>query len=224
LCLWMNIKERTKKTKASFYKYIFNYTRDTKYCVSTEIMEGKYRSKYNTTSSRWAGWDYGSNGAYFITICTKDRVKYFGEVEVLDSEFNTETQSIVSLRATEIGEVAYHNWEGIQLFHPYVELDQFIVMPNHVHGILFIDKPDKTSWEENKFGPQRNNLGSILRGYKSSIKTYATINAIEFLWQSRYYDRVIRNEKEYLNIKEYIRNNPDQWYLNVEDFENLFKP
>jgi putative transposase len=198
--------------------------RDTKYCVSTEIMEGKYKNKYNISSTRLTGWDYGSHGSYFITVCTKDRVRYFGEIESLYSEFNTETQSIVSLRATEIGEVAYANWESIPLFHPYVELDEFVVMPDHIHGILFINKPDKASWELNKFGPQRNNLGSILRGYKSSIKTYATINAIEFSWQSRYYDRVIRNEKEYLNIKEYIRNNPDQWYLNGEDFENLFKP
>ena len=188
-------------------------------------MEGKYKNKYNISSTRLTGWDYGSHGTYFITICTKDRLRYFGEIESLDSEFNTEeTQSIVSLRATEIGELAYANWESIPLFHPYVELDEFVVMPDHVHGILSINKPDKVSWELNKFGPQRNNLGSILRGYKSSIKTYATVNAIEFSWQSRYYDRVIRNEKEYLNIKEYIRNNPDQWYLNGEDFENLFRP
>lgn len=187
-------------------------------------MEGKYRNKYNTTSSRLAGWDYGSNGAYFFTICTKDRAKYFGEIEVLDTEFNTETQSIVSLRATEIGEVAYHNWERIPSFHPYAELDEFVVMPDHVHGILLIDKPYKTSWELNKFGPQRNNLGSILRGHKSSIKTYATTNNIDFSWQPSYYDRVIRNEKEHLNIKGYIRNNPDQWYLNRNDFENSFKP
>ena len=91
-----------------------------------------------------------------------------------------------------------------------------------MHGILFINKPDKTSWEINKFGAQSKNLASILRGYKSSVKTYATTNDIEFLWQARYYDRVIRNEKEYFSIKNYIRDNPDQWYLNGDNIENIF--
>jgi hypothetical protein len=57
-------------------------------------------------------------------------------------------------------------------------------MPDHIHGILSINKPDKTSWNINKFGPQRNNLGSIIRGFKSSVKSYAILNDIEFLWQS----------------------------------------
>jgi len=188
-------------------------------------MEGKYRKKYNTSSSRLADWDYGANGSYFVTICTKDREKFFGEIEEITMEMqNSDTRSIACLTATEIGEIAFTNWETIPTFHPYVELDEITVMPDHVHGILFINKPEKATWELNKFGPQRNNLGSIVRGYKSSVKTYAVINNIEFVWQSKYYDRVIRNEKEYWNIKEYIRNNPDQWYRNGDDFENLFKP
>ncbi len=188
-------------------------------------MEGKYKNRYNVSSSRLTGWDYGSNGLYFVTICTKDRVRYFGEIEdnIGSDTQNSETQSIVSLRMTEIGKIAYDNWERIPTFHPYVELDDFVIMPDHMHGILFINKPDKVSWEINKFGAQSKNLASILRGYKSSVTTYATTNEIEFSWQSRYYDRVIRNEKEYLNIKGYIQDNPDQWFLNKEDFDNLFK-
>jgi putative transposase len=188
-------------------------------------MEGKYRGKYRTSSARLTGWDYGSNGLYFITICTKDRVRYFGEIESNDREMQSpKTQSIASLRKTEIGEVAHNNFEGIPGFHPYVELDDFVIMPDHVHGILFMNKPDKTSWEINKFGAQSKNLASIVRGYKSSVTTFATLNDFEFAWQPRYYDRVIRNEKEYLNIKEYIYNNPDQWYLNKDNFDNLFNP
>ncbi|MDR3693085.1 transposase [Mucilaginibacter sp.] len=205
-------------------------------------MEGKYRNKYNISSSRLSNWDYGSNGIYFVTICTKDRVHYFGEIgeignadvqsvseaqssETQSSETQSlETQSIASLRMTEIGEVAFNNWLNIPAFHPYVELDDFVIMPDHMHGILFINKPDKTIWELNKFGAQSKNLASILRGYKSSVKTYATTNDIEFSWQSRYYDRIIRNEKEYHNIKGYIKNNPDQWFQNGDNFENLFNP
>ncbi|MFI5138843.1 MAG: hypothetical protein ACHQIM_13550 [Sphingobacteriales bacterium] len=156
-------------------------------------------------------------------------MRYFGEIEEhtgseTQSSGRSETQSIASLRMTEIGKIAYDNWVNIPTFHPYVELDDFVIMPDHMHGILFINKPDKLTWETNKFGPQRNNLASVLRGYKASVKTHATTNDIEFSWQARYHDRVIRNEKEYLNIKGYIYDNPDQWYLNGDDFLNLFNP
>jgi REP element-mobilizing transposase RayT len=164
------------------------------------------------------GWDYGSHGLYFVTICTKDRFHYFGEIE------EDEMQSIASLQETEIGKIAHGNWLQIPQFHPYVELDEFAIMPDHIHAILFINKPDKISWETNKFGAQRNNLASVIRGYKSSVKQYATINNIDFFWQPRYYDRVIRNEQEYINIREYIYNNPAQWLLSGDNFENLFIP
>jgi putative transposase len=188
-------------------------------------MEGKYRNKYKISSSRLSGWDYGADGLYFVTMCTKDRGNFLGEIEISTMEMqNSEMRTIAALTATEIGEIAFNNWESIPNFHPYVTLDEYTIMPDHVHGILSINKPDRTTWELNKFGPQRNNLGSIIRGYKSSVKSYAIDNNIEFLWQPKYYDRVIRNEREYWNIKEYIRNNPDHWYRNGEDFENLFKP
>ncbi len=80
-----------------------------------------------------------------------------------------------------------------------------------MHGILYINKPDKTDWQVNKFGGQSKNLASIIRGYKASVKTYTTVNHIDFSWQPRYYDRVIRDEKEYMNIRNYIINNPMQW-------------
>jgi REP element-mobilizing transposase RayT len=178
----------------------------------------KYKRKYRISSARLPGWDYGANGAYFITVCVKDRMRCFGEIEKADI-FDP-----AYLNMTEIGEVAFDNWEKIPGFHPYVDLDEFSVMPDHMHGILFINKPDKQNWEKNKFGPQRKNLASIMRGYKSSVTKYANLNAIEFSWQDRYYDRVIRDEHEYLRIKKYIQDNPDQWYANGSDFDNLFKP
>jgi putative transposase len=189
-------------------------------------MEEKFRNKYRTGTIRLKNWDYGSHGLYFVTICVKDRVHYFGEIEG-DPGSETESsemKSIASLRMTEIGKIAHDNFETISTFHPYVEVDEVVIMPDHVHGILFINKPDKTTWEVNKFGAQSKNLASVIRGYKASVKTYSTSNNIEFSWQSRYYDRVIRNEKEYFNVKSYIQYNPDQWYRSGGDFENLFKP
>jgi putative transposase len=180
-----------------------------------------YKNKYRIPYVRLNGWDYGSHGLYFVTICTQDRISYFGEIKN-DSMQSSETQSIASLHKSPIGEIAHDNWLKIPSFHPYVELDEFIIMPDHIHGIIFLNKPNKVDWQVNKFGSQSQNLASIIRGYKASVKTYATTNNIGFVWQSRYYDRVIRNEKEYQNIREYIYNNPDNWYLNRDNLENLY--
>jgi putative transposase len=138
------------------------------------IEEDKYKKKYRTSSFRKPNWDYGSHGLYFITICTHERIHYFGKMEEDSSTF-TETQGIVSLRETAIAEVARKNWLSIPKYHPYIELDDFVIMPNHLHGILFINRPNKVDWEINKFGSQSQNLASIIRGYKASVKTQATI-------------------------------------------------
>lgn len=191
-------------------------------------MDDKYLNKYRIPSARLSNWDYGAHGLYFVTICTKDRLLYFGDV-VSEPNVETvfergpETQNIASLRRTLIGDIAYQNWINIPSHFSFIELYDFVIMPNHVHGVLLINRPDKQFWEKNKFGSQSQNLASVIRGYKASVKTYATKNNIEFNWQPRYHDRVIQSEKEYLNIKEYIFNNPEQWLLNGDTADN-FRP
>ena len=186
-------------------------------------MDDLFKNKFRTSSTRLTGWDYGSSGLYYITICTKDRMHYFGDVvpNPNPESHNLETHNYSSLQKTPIAEIAYKNWLDIPNHFPFVELDDFVVMPNHLHAILFINKPDKTDWQPNKFGSQSRNLASIIRNYKGSVKTYATTNNIEFAWQPRYYDRVIRNEKEYANVCEYIFNNPDNWLLKGDN-DNLY--
>lgn len=184
------------------------------------IEDDKYKNRYRIQSARLNGWDYGSHGLYFVTICTKDRISYFGEIK----NPVVETKNFASLQTSEIGNVAHNNWLDIPKHFPFVELDEYIVMPNHIHGIIFINKPYKLDWQPNKFGAQSQNLGSIIRGYKVSVKKYATLNNIEFAWQPRYYDRVIRDEKEYINVREYIYNNPNNWLLNKDEVENLHIP
>src|ERR1700754_3155431 len=127
-------------------------------------MEDKFQNKYRTSSPRLAGWDYGSHGLYFVTICTKDRIPYLGEI----SSSADENSSF--LKPTDIGQIAENYWLQIPGFHPYVQLDEFVIMPDHLHGILFFNKPDKTTWYANKFDGQRNNLASVIRGYKASVK------------------------------------------------------
>lgn len=178
----------------------------------------KYQNKYRIPSARATWWNYANNGLYFITICTAGREHYFGEIITH------------KMQLTPIGEIALQCWLDIPDHFPFVKLDVFVVMPNHVHGILEIDKsdtngntdvivetqnfasqPQKPPPPKNKFGPQSQNLASIIRGYKIGVKKYATINRIDFVWQSRFHDHIIRNDEEYNRISNYIVENPNNW-------------
>lgn len=119
---------------------------------------------------------------YFITICTQNRESFFGDV--------IERQGVTFLQPSVIGQIAIDYWLAIPTFFPFVELDSFQLMPNHLHGILWICKPDAEATDDqpNQFGPQRQNLASIIRGFKAGVKKYATLTQLDFEWQSRYYD------------------------------------
>ena len=188
----------------------------------------KYKDKFRIETTRLPSWGYGANAPYFVTICTKNREKFFGEI----------INNIVNL--SPVGKIAQKYWLDIPKHFPFVELDEFIIMPNHVHGIIVINKPVvetqyvasqnqinkletqhiagtnvKTqhfgSLQKNKFGPQSQNLASIVRGFKSGVTTYVRKNNIEFGWQPRYYDHIIRNYKSWEKIRQYILKNPSKW-------------
>jgi putative transposase len=165
----------------------------------------KYNNIYRIATSRLTNWDYGSHGFYFITICTRNKEKYFGDIIPA-----VETQNFASLRFTEIAKIAHQYWTEIPEHFPFVELDEFIIMPDHIHGILFFNKSDYHNWKANSFGPQSKNLASVIRGYKSAMTKYAVIHNIEFEWQPRYYDHVIQSEQSLQNIRNYIANNLKQ--------------
>ena len=178
-----------------------------------------YNNKYRIDSSRLKNWDYASPGYYFVTIQTENRECYFGDV-VIDYNIHggnvsggdvVETQNFASLRATPIGKIAHQYWIEIPNHFPFVILDEFIVMPNHVHGILHFKKPGYRGWEKNRFAPQSQNLPSVIRGYKAAVSKYATVNNIEFAWQPRYHDHVIKSGKRLNIIRQYIKNNPAKW-------------
>ena len=203
--------------------------------ITPKKME-KYQNKYRIPSARAEWWNYGSNGAYFITICTNHRIHYFGKIV---------NQNMV---LSELGKSAESCWYDIPNHFPFVQLAGFVVMPNHVHGIIIIDKQSaspvfvktqniasrpipnpKHTIEfdvetqniaalqlpipipKNKFGPQSQNLASIIRGYKIGVTKYAKKSCTDFQWQARYHDHVIRSEAEYLRINYYIAMNPENW-------------
>jgi REP element-mobilizing transposase RayT len=98
----------------------------------------RYKNKYRIKSARHPAWDYGWNGAYFVTICTKNRIRWFGDVVL-------ETQNFASLkhmRLSDIGKIADRCWLEIPEHFPFVNLGKHIVMPDHVHGIVIINKSD----------------------------------------------------------------------------------
>lgn len=92
-------------------------------------MSKKFQNKYRVETTRLRSWNYGWNGAYFVTICTKNREFFFGEI------------SNQQMNLSEIGEIADLCWKEIPNHFPFVELGEFVVMPNHLHGIIIIDKP-----------------------------------------------------------------------------------
>ena len=186
------------------------------YVIYRMMTDDRYQHKYRIAPARLAGYDYGSNGMYFVTICTQNRELYFGDVAITDQ--------VASLQPSAIGQVAIDCWHTIPVFHPYVELDAFQLMPNHLHGILWICKPpqDQTDWQPAQFGPQTHNLASIIRGYKSAVKTYATTNKIDFGWQASYHDRIVRNQNEAGRIQTYIDKNPAQWATDRDNQAGLY--
>jgi REP element-mobilizing transposase RayT len=169
-----------------------------------------FKNKYRIPSARAQWWDYGSNASYFITICTENREHYFGEI------YNSEMQ------LSEIGKIVNICWREIPQHFPFVELDAFVIMPNHVHGIVVINKSNEyttaiLSFAQslNKFGPQSQNLASIIRGFKIGVAKNARLIHADFAWQTRFHDHIIRNGQEYRRIANYIIHNPDCWQDDV---------
>ncbi len=118
----------------------------------------KFQNKYRVPSARLQNWDYGRNAAYFVTICTADREHYFGKIE--------NEEMILS----EIGKNAYECWLEIPEHFPFVKLDVHVVMPNHVHGIIVIDKQDAGRNDINKCNDGCNIERNVQTQQRTDVK------------------------------------------------------
>jgi REP element-mobilizing transposase RayT len=177
------------------------------------LMNGKRNvyMEYWRKSIRLEGWDYRNPWYYFITICTKDRRHYFGEIR----------NGMMGL--TEQGCAAWYFWNEIPNHFDFVKLDEFVVMPDHVHGIIQIIPDENGNHSVGKryaaslrikreFGkPISKSLSTIIRSYKSAMTRWCNQNNYEFAWQSRFYDHIIRNYRALDDIREYIKMNPKKW-------------
>jgi tRNA(adenine34) deaminase len=153
-------------------------------------------------------YDYGNAGLYCITICTANREHYFGEI--IEGK----------IQLSNIGILADSFWHEIKKHSKNIELHQFVVMPNHIHGILEIvenigdvgrDVACNVSTQMSKISPQSGTIGRIIGSYKGAVSKHAHRLGLQFDWQSRFHDHIIRNEKSLEQIQSYIINNPENW-------------
>ncbi|MHC5596242.1 MAG: transposase [Nostoc sp.] len=197
----------------------------------------KFQGKYRVESTRLPNRNYVANGWYLITICTKDCFDYFGQV--------------VSgqVKLSEIGEIAQKCWVEIPNHFEYTQIDTHVIMPNHVHGIVIIDKPLSQNVETlhcnvstqrdriqqdtlcdvtqrqfmSEISPKAGSLSAIARSYKSAVTRWCRENGFEnFAWQPRFYEHIIRADGSLDRIREYIINNPAKWQEEKNNSANLW--
>jgi REP element-mobilizing transposase RayT len=201
-------------------------------------MPDKFKNRYRIPSSRLSTWDYSSNASYFITICTKNREHYFGNI------INAK------MHLSPIGEWANDCWVKIPTHFSHFHLDEFVVMPNHVHGIVIIEKPyiDNNSLpnitetghtivetghvetghalslrnpEQSESIPKskhprfrnqgKNTISAMVGSFKSAVTKYCNENKLKFGWQTRFHDHIIRDAEEFYRIRNYIIDNYRNW-------------
>jgi REP element-mobilizing transposase RayT len=175
--------------------------------------------RHHRRSIRLKGYDYSQAGAYFVTICAQNRECLFGEI--VDGEMRLNGQ----------GEIVIACWDNLPCHFPHIELDAFVVMPNHVHGIIVIAydtgggrgkafaNPSKCC-VPTKRGSPGGSLCAVVQNFKS-ISTRKINQQRDArgapVWQRNYYEHIIRDERELDRIREYIAANPAKW---DEDTEN----
>lgn len=196
-----------------------------------------FQNKNRIESTRLKNWDYSSNGYYYITICTKNREWLFGNI----------VGEKIQLSA--IGEIVLQGWNDSFVMRAELFCDQFVIMPNHIHGIIIIEKPVHHAAVVETHGgaslleyPHEikthgraslppypsyrtpKSVSSFIAGFKSAVTK--RVNEMRQtpgvpIWQSRFYDHIIRDEKSLQSIREYIVNNPMNWQ---EDKMNQLVP
>ena len=143
------------------------------------------KNYFTRKNPRLRDYNYALGGYYFITICTENKKSFFGEI-VEDK-----------IQLNEIGKLAYGNIEKLEEIYNTIKIDKFVVMPNHIHMILIIDKETDLT------------VSRIIKQYKEWI----TKTIKKSIWQKSYYDHIIRNEKDYYRIWKYIDENELKWSL-----------
>lgn len=178
-------------------------------CEAMNTPNQKTPDLHHRHSIRMNNYDYSQLGAYFITICTHQREQLFGEI----------VNGVVELN--EFGQITREEWQRTSSVRSEIELGEFVIMPNHIHGIIMIHEPvgayghtPLPSAKPSTFESPSRTLGAMIRGFKSTVTTQ--INQKRGtpgrpVWQRNYWEHIIRNEQDLSNAHAYIMHNPDQW-------------
>ncbi len=157
-------------------------------------------------SIRLKAYDYSQPGAYSVTVVTQNRIPLFGEIVDGEMVLNNTGQSI--------GDA----WEWLGTRYPHVHLDEYVVMPNHLHGIIVISDEGKGG---SRTAPTAHKpLGRLVAAFKTvTTKQFNLAHGTpgQLLWQRNYYEHVIRNDDEMERVREYISMNPMQWETDSEN-------
>lgn len=159
-----------------------------------------FRKRYRIPSARYPGWDYRWAGAYSVTICTRGRLRCLGSIE--------DGEAILSTA----GEIVAEEWLKIPENHPRATLDAWVVMPDHMHGILiFQGEPEDQvrRWKH----PQSQSLGAVVGQFKGEAtkRIRSHPGQSDFAWQPRFHDVILRTPADLERVRAYIRDNPKNW-------------
>jgi putative transposase len=160
--------------------------------------------------TRLKEYDYSNVGWYYVTICTQKHAMYFGRVK------NKEIQKNV------LGKIADKYWKEIPKHFPEVELDEYIIMPNHIHGIIIINDVVGDAKFASPTDRTKMTLSKVIQQFKRAvtIEVKTSFPKSNFRWQRSFYDRIIRNDKELYFIRRYIKQNPLKWEFE-QNIDNL---
>ena len=153
-------------------------------------------------SMRLSNYDYTQSGVYFVTICTYQFASLFGRIVDGNVQLNG------------LGRLVEEEWQRTAVVRPSVDLDQFVVMPNHLHGLLCISDSKVERIPKSSTTMRANSLGSIIAQYKSNVTKRNRSLASSRSWpisKRNYYDHIVRNERSLERIRTYILENPSRW-------------
>lgn len=162
---------------------------------------GLYKNKFRTETTRLREWDYSTPSWYYVTVCTKNMECWFGKVKGNEMILNS------------IGKMVDKFWTDIPAHYPNIEPDYYVIMPNHLHGIVIFNDAVETGHAPS-LRIKTTTLGNVIGSFKSAVSKWCRQNNKDYFhWQPRFYDHIIRNEKDLHRIRTYIHNNPIKWEL-----------
>jgi putative transposase len=159
------------------------------------------------------GYDYSKDNLYFVTSCVYKMVCCFGHIVGTGRDLSLQSEKQMELN--EYGKIADNQWYWLGEHYPFVVLHEFVVMPNHIHGIIEIDRSRivvGTGCDLSLQSIKIKSLSELMGAYKTTTSNKIhEIGFDGFKWQRSFHDHIIRDEKSYNTISNYIRNNPKIW-------------